>query len=135
MVMGRPTKYTPEMGDLICEGISLKKSMETICTQDDMPAPKTVYCWLRKYSDFRHNYILAKEDQSHALVEEGLSIADNLEIDPQHKRIMVDQRKWMASRYNRKNYGDKVESEISGPGGGPIESSVNVVFKPVNNED
>ena len=37
----------------------------------------------------------------------ALTIADNAEIEPADKRIRVDTRKWIASRFNAKKYGDK----------------------------
>lgn len=107
MAGGRPTDYTEELGDLICEGISNRMSLVKICAGEDMPAVRTVYNWLRTHEEFLHNYETAKEDQAHALVEKALEIADDEMIDPQHKRIMVDTRKWIASKYNTKKYGDK----------------------------
>lgn len=37
-------------------------------------------------------------------------------------RLRVDTMKWMLSKALPKIYGDKVFSEVSGPGGGPIET-------------
>jgi hypothetical protein len=114
MAGGRPTKYTEKLGDRICEGVSNRLSIAKICAHDDMPAVRTVYTWLRAHKEFLHNYELAKEDQAHNLVEDALNIADDESIDPQHKRIMVDTRKWIASKYNTKKYGDKQQVEHSG---------------------
>ena len=113
MAGGRPTKYTENLGDLICEGISNRKSLVKICVPESMPAVRTVYYWLREHQEFLQNYELAKEDQAHNLVEDALDIADDVEIDPQHKRIMVDTRKWIASKYNTKKYGDKQQVETT----------------------
>ncbi len=106
--MARPTSYTEELGDLICEGVSRKTPLARLCDEDDkLPTPRTVYKWLRKHKEFVQNYTRAKEDQADYLVEEALTISDDLAIDAQHKRIMVDTRKWVASRFNAKKYGDK----------------------------
>ena len=105
---GRPTDYTEELGDLICEGVSRKTPLARLCDENDsMPNPSTVYRWLRTHKEFRHNYTRAKEDQADYLVEEALTIADNASIEPADKRIRVDTRKWIASRFNAKKYGDK----------------------------
>lgn len=110
---GRPTAYTPELGDLICEGVSRKKALAKLCdSNDSLPTPKTVYNWLRSHEEFLQNYTRAKEDQADYLVEECLDIADDVEIDPANKRIMVDTRKWIASKYRHKKYGDKMHQEI-----------------------
>ncbi len=133
MPAGRPTDYTVEIGDVICEGISNRQSLVKICKPDDMPAVRTVYYWLRAHKEFLQNYELAKEDQAHNLVEDALDIADDEDIDPQHKRIMVDTRKWIASKYNTKKYGDKNQMELTGANGGAIktESKVEWVIQPV----
>ena len=108
MVTGRPTIYTEDMGDLICEGVARKIPLARLCDEnDDLPVSRTVYRWLRLHPEFCRNYMRAKEDQADYLVEEALLIADDLNVDPQHKRIMVDTRKWVASRFNVKKYGDR----------------------------
>lgn len=131
---GRPTDYTPELGDAICEAIGRRQSMAKLCDGDEsMPSARTVYRWLRVHDKFRQNYETAKEDQAHNLVEDALEIADDVDIDPQHKRIMVDTRKWIASKYNTKKYGDKNQMELTGANGGAIktESKIEWVIQPV----
>jgi hypothetical protein len=106
--MGRPSDYTEELGDLICEGVSRKTPLARLCDEnEELPNLRTVYRWLRTHKEFCHNYTRAKEDQADYLVEEALEIADNPEIEPADKRIRVDTRKWIASRFNAKKYGDK----------------------------
>lgn len=106
--MARPSDYTPELGDLICDGISRKTPLARLCDEDDnLPSPRTVYRWLRTNTEFCQNYTRAKEDQADYLVEEALTIADDAGIEPADKRIRVDTRKWIASRFNAKKYGDK----------------------------
>lgn len=112
---GAPTKYTLELADRICEGISRKVPLAKLCDNDDsLPAPRTVYRWLREFPEFCQNYEKAKEDQADFLVDEALEISDDDTIDPAHKRIMVDTRKWVASKFKAKKYGDKIQQEISG---------------------
>ena len=108
MAGGRPTSYTEELGDKICEGVARKTPLARLCDEnDDLPAPRTVYKWLRIHKEFVQNYTRAKEDQADYLVEECLEIADKDGIEPADKRIRVDTRKWIASRFNAKKYGDK----------------------------
>ena len=132
--MGRPTDYTEELNDLICEGISNRLSLVKICAPDDMPGVRTIYTWLRTHEGFRHNYEAAKEDQAHALVEKALEIADDEGIDPQHKRIMVDTRKWIASKYNTKKYGDKQQVETTHTFSQMSDDEVNNRIKALENE-
>ena len=109
---GRPSKYTEELGDLICEGLAEKTPLARLCAESNLlPTPRTVYSWLRTHDEFLQNYTRAKEDQADYLVEECLEIADG-ELDPANKRIMVDTRKWIASKYRHNKYGDKLHQEI-----------------------
>lgn len=103
---GRPTAYTPELGDLVCDGIISGLSLKKICMDDALPTSRTVFTWLRTYPDFLHNYDRAKEDQAKTMVEDALDIADNECIEPSHKKIMVDTRKWASSKYDRKRFGE-----------------------------
>jgi hypothetical protein len=71
--------------------------------------------------------------------EEMLEIADSIEpgkrVKKNHKgtevtigdmversKLRVDTRKWILARMAPKRYGEKITQEISGPGGGPIQT-------------
>jgi len=80
-----------------------------ICAADDMPEPATVYRWFRTHKEFCDNYARAKEDQADYFVEDILQIADmSTPDDIQVARLRVDTRKWAASKYKPKKYGDKL---------------------------
>lgn len=111
---GRPTVFTDELGDEICQGIASGISLVKICSAENMPTPATVYRWLRIHTDFCDNYTRAREDQADYHSDKILDIADDESIDPQHKRIMVDTRKWLASKHRPKKYGDRIETVHSG---------------------
>jgi hypothetical protein len=112
--VGRPTKYSEEIGDKICEGIASGRSLVKICSDKDMPHPASVYRWLRDHEEFCENYARAREDQADYHSDYILDISDDDTIDPQHKRIMVDTRKWLASKHRPKKYGDYKQVEHSG---------------------
>lgn len=54
-------------------------------------------------------YGRAKMDQLEPIADEAMEIADDPTIDPLHKRIMVDTRKWLLAKLAPKKYGDKLE--------------------------
>lgn len=131
MAGGRPTSFTPELGDFICAEISTShKSLRTICKPDNMPCVQTVLNWLRTNDDFLAQYTRAKEEQADMLVEETLEIADdstNDTIEGQYgpmenkewvnrSKLRVDTRKWIASKLKPKKYGEKIEhsGEVKG---------------------
>lgn len=105
---GRPSDFTEDLGDLICQGISECKSLVKVCNSNDkMPEPRTVYRWLRTHGKFCQNYRDAKEDQADYMADNMIELADDTTIEPAHKKIMVDTRKWAASKFNAKKYGDR----------------------------
>jgi len=121
--MGRPSEYTEETAERICERLALGESLLAICRDDAMPGERTVYMWLadsERYPQFVQRYAQARERQADTLAAQALEIADTCE-DPAKARLQVDTRKWMAGKLRPKVYGDRISQEVSGPGGGPIE--------------
>ena len=116
---GRPTTYTPEKGDAICEWMAEGRSLKKFCEQENSPTLSTVYRWLRMHPEFSENYARAQANRADTHADEILDIADNSDIDPQQARLMVDTRKWIASKLKSKNYGDRVQH--TGPDDGPIQ--------------
>lgn len=73
-----------------------------------------------------HNYTRAKEDQADFLAENTLEVSDDMGIDPQHKRIMVDTRKWLASKFKPKKYGEKIQV------GGDTDNPLTLLVKEIS---
>jgi hypothetical protein len=43
---GRPTDYSPEVAEAICEGIAEGLLLSEVCKRPGMPSPATIYVWL-----------------------------------------------------------------------------------------
>lgn len=132
--VGRPTKYTNKLADLICARLSEGESLRTVCKSENMPCKATVFKWLRLYPSFVDQYARAKEESADALTDEMLDIADDAQNDYmerlgedgqpegyqingehiQRSRLRIETRKWLAVKLKPKKYGDKVEQEHSG---------------------
>lgn len=143
--MGRPSIYTQELADKICLGLMEGKSLRSVCTADDMPDRASVYNWLQKNQDFFGQYTRAREVQAEHYADEINDIADDGSNDYmmvmrgaqevevinheniQRSRLRVDSRKWIVSKLLPKKYGDKVQTEISGPEGAPLTLKVEFV--------
>lgn len=126
--MGRPSDYSPEIADIICERIADGVSLREICRTEAMPSKAAVFRWLAAHADFRDQYARAREAQADALADELLDIADDGDNDwmerkgedgqslgwrengeaIQRSRLRVDTRKWIASKLKPKKYGDKL---------------------------
>jgi len=121
----RRMNYDPVKGEkiagLIISGWTIKK----ICALDDMPGADVFFRWLREHEDFAEIYARAKEDQADMFVDEMLMIADDDEppqdgvVEPQdgvmkidynkiqRDKLRIDVRKWAASKFKAKKYGDR----------------------------
>jgi hypothetical protein len=110
-VMGRPSDYTDELATLICERISNGESLKKITDEDGMPTRKTVHTWLLspKHIDFLHNYETSREMQADVYADEMDEIAHNEGLDVQRARLIIDTRKWTASKLKPKKYGEKLD--------------------------
>lgn len=130
-MIGRPSKYSPEIANKICTQISTThKSLKTICSPEDMPDVSTVLRWLAddKHEEFRNQYARAKEEQADLLVEEMIEISDDGTNDTIYtdkgamedkewtgrSKLRVETRKWIASKLKPKKYGEKLDVTSGG---------------------
>lgn len=135
-VMGRPSTYSTDIAAEICAELAGGRSLRSVCNDERMPDKATVFRWIAAHPEFRDQYARAKEESADALVEDMLSIADDGLNDTytdedgservmqdviQRSKLRVDTRKWIASKLKPKKYGDKVQQEVSGPDGGPVQ--------------
>lgn len=123
MTRGRPTKYTPEIGDAICARLLSGETLRRICSDDDMPAESTVRGWaLDNQGGFSAQYARSREIGYLAMADDVLEIADDrggdyvlrdgatmMDSDAVARaRLRVDTRKWLLSKALPKVYGDKL---------------------------
>jgi hypothetical protein len=133
--VGRPTGYTQDLADSICERLATGESMRSVSTDKDMPAMSTLFKWLREHEEFSQQYARAKQESADAMAEDILAISDDGENDwalktygnteswitngeaLQRSKLRVDTRKWLMAKMKPKKYGDKLdiksESEIT----------------------
>lgn len=141
--VGRPTTYTKELADLICERLALGESIRTVCKGKDMPAISSVFKWFREHEGFSEQYARAKEESADAMFEDIQDISDE-GIDVIKKgaakksgalaqivRLKVDTRKWMMSKMKPKKYGEKLDLTS---GDKPLKSNT-IVVRSFNKED
>lgn len=124
--IGRPTKYTKELADTICEQLAQGLSMRTISKDKSLPAMSTMFLWLREHEEFSEQYAKAKQESTDAMAEDILDIADDGSNDytetedgrmvyngdsVQRSRLRVDTRKWLMSKMKPKKYGEHLDIE------------------------
>lgn len=147
---GRPSSFTPDTGDAICQRLVDGESLRSICCDEGMPAQSTVCRWLASgegeeapadLAAFRKQYARARELQADTLFDEILDIADDGSNDwmerkredgstdevlnhehVQRSKLRIDSRKWMAGKLAPKRYGDKLQHVGGGEDDAPIRT-------------
>ncbi|PZU22213.1 MAG: terminase small subunit protein [Shinella sp.] len=141
MPAGRPTDYTQEIADVICERLAEGESLRTICAEEGMPHKATVFRWLAKHDQFATIYAHAREIQAEVLADELVEISDDGTNDWMERKnedgetigwrengeamrrsqLRISTRQWIAERMLPKKYGAKIQAEHTGKDGGPIQ--------------
>lgn len=127
--VGRPTKYTKELGKEICDTLSTSiDGIRRICNANPhFPEPCTIKDWRHKYEEFSLQYENAKLKQALGFAEDIVDITDEVENDYimtdkgpvanpaaiARARLRMDARKWIACKLLPKVYGDKVQQEVT----------------------
>jgi hypothetical protein len=107
--VGRPTTFSIEKGAEICRRLARGENLAEICREPGQPSYDIIFDWRRKYPEFAAAYELAREGQADFRHDEIISIADDQSLTPDERRVMIDARKWAASRQNPRKYGDRQE--------------------------
>ena len=123
--MGRPTLYTPELADEICDAISSSDNgLAHLCVNNShWPSREQIFVWLRRYPEFAHKYTQAKEcqvevsvDYMQELMSEPHRFVDQetgqIRIDVPMIRTKMDAIKWQAGKLKPKKYGDAAPQQI-----------------------
>lgn len=113
--MGRPSDFTQEIADEICDRLIDGESMRTICNDPDMPHRSTVLRWMDADDAFAARCARARELQADAIFEDLQDIADNGNPeDVQRAKLRVSTMQWRASKLAPKKYGEKLDLAVGG---------------------
>jgi uncharacterized protein (DUF2336 family) len=126
MAITRST-YDQALVDKICAEMADGKSLRAACKGAGRPDRKTFLRWVEKHEAVEKAYVQAIADREERYFEEIIEIADG-KANPSKTRVQVDARKWVLARMNPKKYGDRMTNELTGAGGGPIESNMTIQF-------
>lgn len=121
-------KYDKDKADKICALIADGVSLRSAAKQNDV-GDTTFLSWCDLIPELDEQYTRAREargvyygDRIGEVVEKTITG----EIDPAAARAAIDGLKWTAARMASKRLGDKIQAEVTGKNGGPIESTLNV---------
>lgn len=134
------------IADAICDAVATQaKGLGSILADLGSPiAPNTWYRWLQEDADLRNRYARARADQAQVMAEQIAEIADSTEIGEivtikgdgseeikradmiEHRKLRIESRKWLAAKLLPKVYGEKVQQQVTGADGQPIQASITI---------
>lgn len=139
--MGRPSSFTAELAEEICDRLSKGEPLAVICRDEHMPAVRTVSDWTKAHEAFSANFARAREVGFDVIAAECLAIAEDgshdyktkkradgeeyEEFDSEHvqrSKLRIETRLKLLAKWDPKRYGEKVLNEHSGPDGGEIRT-------------
>lgn len=119
---GRPSKFTPEVAQEICDRLSKGEPLAQICRDEHMPATRTVATWRESDTEFSASIARAREDGFDVIAEDCLRIADQTENDTvstehgerpntewiSRSKLRVETRLKLLAKWDPKRYGEKL---------------------------
>ena len=127
---GRPSVFTPEIADEICERIGNGEPLAVICRVERMPHRSTVAGWCLSRPEFAARYAFAREIGFDSIAAECLEIADTplegirtrtgkdgIEITREdalgHRRLQIETRLKLLSKWCPQRFGDRIDVSAS----------------------
>ena len=137
--MGRPSTYSTETVEAICDRLSVGEPLAAICRSEGMPGLRTVYDWMEADDDVSARIARARDAGEDVLAAQCLEIADTpvegVEIRTEggritetrgdmlgHRKLQIETRLKLLAKWNPKKWGDRQSLEHSGANGGPIQT-------------
>lgn len=130
-----PTKRTPEVEAEILRRLSSGEPLTWICRDEGMPSATTWRVWCREDEGLGIAHARARDDGFDAIAEQCIEIAEDGTNDymltqhgpqlnaehVQRSKLRVETRLKLLAKWDPKRYGDKLQQEHTGPGGGPVQ--------------
>jgi terminase small subunit-like protein len=127
---GRPSLFDAKIAGAIAARLADGEPLLAICRDDIMPHRATVTRWMLQHPGFCDMIRQARELGADALAEECLVIVDGAG-DVSRDRLRFDARRWLVSKISPRRYAERVTTELSGPGGGPIRTAAVTALVPM----
>lgn len=130
--IGRPSSYTPDVGDEICRLISEGNSMRQVCLQSGMPTRETLMRWAEAVPEFQSALARARETCADWHADQGLAELQQCKgLSKEHVAAAREIAKYhlsLAKVIDPKRYGDQSRFQVEHSGTvGPMQVIVNVV--------
>lgn len=109
--------YSPEIAEKVADLVAQGYTVAEIAKLKGMPGTSAVWSWMATQEHFADRMKVARAAAMYALADQMLTIADAATPeDVQVAKLRIETRQWIMAKYNRGQFGDKVEVEGSGGG-------------------
>lgn len=152
---GRPSKYTKELADEICERIARGELAVDISELEHMPNWSTIWRWMETNEQFRNAYLRARELQQFyfaditlrtardasrdyqtnetTIVKDDGSITTKKEVKSDNTAVQRDKlicdNLWRLMQCLNKTFSPKIENQLTGKDGEAIVPILNVTIR------
>jgi len=121
--VGRPSSYTQDIADQIVDRITEGETLADICRDDHMPGYRTVFDWEDKHPEFSANITRARK-YGYDQIANGTRLVARGGVgstsDVQRDKLIIETDLKLLAKWD-KRYGDKVNHEVTGADGGPVQ--------------
>ena len=109
--------------------------MAVICRSDGFPDRSTVHRWGDDDAEFAQHIARAREDGFDAIANRTRATARGMAADRdgdstgdvQRDKLIIETDLKLLAKWDPKRYGDKLQAELTGKDGGPIQQVTEVV--------
>lgn len=124
---GRPSLFSDELADKICDLLINGNSMRAICSAEDMPDRSTVLRWMDQNEAFAAKCARARMLQADYMDDLILETANACTVETANAdRVRISAYQWRASKLMPKVYGDKMQH--TGADDKPLFPAITVLF-------
>lgn len=142
---GRPSKYTPELGEKICKLIAEGKSERQICQMAGMPDRKTLWAWKDEHPEFLRQSARARIDSAELFNDEVVRLTAELQCELSQRiganesfpkgtieayKILMQEAARQAAIRDDRNFGARKSVALTGADGGAVKIESKTEIKP-----
>ena len=113
-LVGRPSSYTDEIADIICDRMINGENFSQICNDPMMPSRAALYRWRASRPDFDARCARAREALADFLLDKLEAMADaTTELNVNSQRLKISVAQWRAEKMAPRTLGPRVNTEIT----------------------
>lgn len=133
--MARLSEYNYELCEEICAEVANGFNIKTVLSsKPEYPTFQTWCNWKRQHRELFDLYVNAMQDKAESEIEDIDHVYDELKagnLEASVANVLIQTKKWKASKFYPKMYGDKVDHTTNGKDIAPTSLQVEIV-KPLD---